>query len=220
MGLFDKLALEDSAGTNKEIEIVIYAEIGDFEGLRRADFTEEHEQLETSFIKGQRCRCRKVTTDHKVEHFITFKIPTEGTEGAESYKEVTSFIDADFFEQFKAVAERSLKKIRYTFNSEKVELSVDNENERKTITIPNVQYEVDVYTGKDGGIINWCKIDIEVDSVLDYLNEKFPDIDGLKLNLKVSHLPFKPTNSILSTTTNEDQQNFIHELWEKFNLTP
>lgn len=200
-----------------ETEIVVYAKVGDFDGLEKTSTKQHHEQLETKFSNGQRCRMRRVNDK---ECLFTIKIPVSDEEGIEAHEEVTTQVDQDFYEGFRQIAEHRLLKTRYTFFSETIRLTYGEGEDKQVIEIPDVKYEVDVYFNQQGEVCEWCKIDIEVDVILNYLNEHHPDLEQIKLNVKLSHLPFEPQEAILSTSMTEEQKDFVDQLWkEQFRLT-
>lgn len=214
----------EQAENNKEkleTEVVVYCKIGDMEALNQCSRKEHHYQIESSFKNGTRCRVRKVSNEGKDEYFFTMKVKTKDEENPsiEANREFTIEIDKDFFEGFKAAAERALDKVRYIFNSKEVTLSFDDNGQTKEVVIPNIEYEVDVYQKEDGTTSEWCKIDIEVDNILNYIHRQHPELKDINLTVKVSHLPFKPSNSILSVTATEEQKKKIDKLWEEFTQT-
>lgn len=221
------LALEADVNESKstlETEIVVYARIGDFDGLQKATRVELHEQMETSFKNDVRCRVRSTSVkseDDAIQYTFTFKIPTATEDGFEANEEVTTTIDNDFFEGFRRVAEHRLVKTRYEFGSDKIELIYGQEDDKHIIEIPDIKYEIDVYTNPQGEVCEWCKIDIEVDNIINYLAQHHPELENIKLNVKISHLPFEPLEAILSSSMNEEQKAFVDTLWkEQFRLTP
>lgn len=213
--LFD-FAFEDIESTQKaETEVEIYAEVTQPEGLKECTRKELQYQLEAQFTNGMNCRVRHTVTDRNESKYVfTFKVKTKNPDGLEANREYNVDVDTDFFEGFKAVANRSLKKIRYVFHSENVEMTLVEHDEKKIITIPNIEYEVDVYEKKDGSSSRYCKIDIEVDNIIKFLKADYPQIDKFKLNIKISHLPFGPKNAILKFSATEEQHAFIDNLWK------
>jgi hypothetical protein len=199
-----------------ETEVVVYAKIGEFEGLKLADSKEDHIQLEGKFGNGVNCRVRKVTREEGVKFFFTYKLNHKTVGSAiDSIQEYTVEVDESFFEGFRFVATRELKKTRYNFKSSKVTLTTD---QSKTIDHSNVNYEVDVYTKADGELSDWCKIDVEVDIILDTIEEEHPDSKDIKFTVKVKHLPFKPYESILAMNANDEQKLKLDDIWKEFVL--
>lgn len=213
------IANEDmKASKQVETEIVIYSKVGEPARLQECKSKEDHVQLETTFENGTRCRVRKVIKDGKDEFFFTFKVPTKvdnGT-GIDANNEFTVEVGEDFFNGFQAVASRKLVKTRYNFSSENVTLKVNSGSEEKAIVIPNIDYEVDIYTKTDGSVSEWCKIDVEVDNIIDYIHNNHREIGDVNLNIKVSHLPFAPSGSILSFNASDEQRISIGKIWEEF----
>lgn len=199
---------------SKETEIAIYARIGDMSGLEECDARELQHQLETKFKNGTKCRVRMTQQGEKKEYCMTMKTAAEScpTTQALAQMEHNTPVNEEFFNGFKVAAERMLIKTRYIFDSKSVTLLFGD----KQIVIPDVRYEVDVYTKEDGTVADWCKIDVEVDSILDYLEECYPEIKGFKLTIKINHLPFKPMERILASTTDIDEKAELSRIWEMF----
>lgn len=202
----------------KETEVVVYAKVGEPARLEECASYEDHVQLETKFQNGTRCRVRKTTKDTKDAYHFTFKIPTvsDDKSGMESNQEVTVEVDEDFFKAFLQVAERKLVKRRYNFTSENVTLTVQDQGQDRDIVIPNIQYEVDIYTKEDGQVSEWCKIDVEVDNIITYIESNHKEIGDIKLMVKVSQLPFAPSSTILAMNATDEQRIKIDEIWKEF----
>ncbi len=216
MKLLERLSLEDNQSKEeKETEIAIYCKIGDFDALEQCNRKEQQVQLEGQFSNGVKCRVRSVKEESKdIQYFFTYKLKDEDGTNVDSCSEHTVQVDLDFFNGFKKIAERMLVKTRYVFFSKDVAMTIRKSDDDEVITIPNVEYEVDVYEMENGEICEWCKIDVEVDGILNHLSAKHPDVNGIKLNIKVKHLPFKPTEAILGTSVAD--KDTITSIWEKF----
>jgi len=198
-----------------ETEVAIYSRVSNPEGLKECIRSEKQHQLEGQFSNGVKCRVRKVIVGDDQKCFFTYKL--RGEEGnIDSCREFTVPVDEEFFEGFKKVAERNLVKTRYVFTSEKVTMKFYENGTESEVTIPNVSYEVDVYERADGSVCEWCKIDVEIDVILNYLKKEHPHLDGMQLNIKVSHLPFQPQDMILPQTATPEQQAKIDEIWKEF----
>lgn len=229
MKLFKRLGLEseqdDSNPSNvsKENEVVFYAKIGNPEGLNEADSQEEHEQLSATFSNGSRCRVRKTTdSEGSITYVYTFKVDTSDgdQDDINSNDEYNVEVDAQFFEGFRNVSENILTKRRYNFNSSSVKLTVGEGEDKRTLDIADVKYEVDVFIDDEGQLTDHCKIDLEVDTILDYLNANEPDIKDVKLNVSISHLPFEPSDVIIDVSASEEDRATINALWEKWAKDP
>lgn len=204
-----------------ETEIVVYAKINNFDGLQKATQILQHEQMESSFKNGVRCRVRKEVKDNESTYEFTYKIKTSEAEGYEANREYTATVDKDFFEGFKEVAEHRLVKTRYEFESDTIQLLYGEGEDKTIIEVPNIKYEVDVYTDQAGEVCEWCKIDIEIDPLLDYLNQHHSDLENIKLNVKITHLSFEPSDAILTTAMTDEQKSFVDSLWhDHYHLKP
>lgn len=217
---FNMIALEgDTSGktAKAETEIWVFARIGDPARLAEGQDREDHDQLEARFETGIPARVRKVTKGANVKYLFTMKTPikVDGVSNIDANNEDTVEVNESFFHAYRLAANRRLVKTRYTFNSTNVTLTYKDGSEDRSIVIPNVKYEVDVYIKENGKIADWCKIDVEVDTILEYINNNHKELKDLKLNIKVSHLPFAPNSAILGTDATDEQRLRIDEIWKE-----
>ncbi len=218
----ERMALEADGSVSKETEVAVYAKITDMSGLEKATSHEEHVQLESKFQNGTKCRIRKITKeDGSVQFIETMKIRVESDGPVPTDMEHSVEVNEAFFDAFRHAANKMLKKTRYNFSSQNVTMTVgDGENAQK-IELPNVTYEVDVYTNPQGGIAEWCKIDVELDAIIASVQQNHPEIPESTLKISVSHLPFKPVEPILNDTEEPEKKAFLGQLWDtQFNLDP
>ena len=203
MKLFAALENQDVANevslTTKasENEITVYADIGDAEGFKQALNKTRQTDYVAKFDKdGCKARVRVVETEDSKRLEYTIKIKNPGDEGAVASS--TSMVYS-VLEGFKGIAEDPIVKDRYVFETKEVTISI-GEDEAKTIQVEGIIYEVDVFEKNT----SQCKIDIEVDKVLEAVKDVSPDA---KVNIlaKVSHLPFKPTGIFSSFSGGEDK---------------
>jgi len=216
------LAVEETKEVNettavKERELVIYAKVGNEDGLKEADVIEKHVQLDARFVTGHRCRVRRITKPEETKYVYTFKIKDENEE-INSSVEYNVDVDKDFFEGFSKVADCKYNKTRYIFSSKTIKVYIGTGEDKEILEIPNIQYEVDVFESDEGNKYKWIKIDIEVDVILDYIETNLPDIKDIKLNISISHLPFKPTDMILDFNESHEDEEFIESLWDKWKI--
>lgn len=196
-----------------ETEVAFYCLIGNPEGLKEATHIEKHHQLECRFETGSSSRVRK-TTDEKGERYVfTIKIKTEGGENSPVI-ERNKTVDKDFFDDYRLVAKRELDKTRYIFDSKNVTMLFTTDGEEHEVTIPNIQYEVDVYKKEDGTDSQYCKIDIEVDNIVNFINTNHPQIKNFNLRVKLSHLPFEPKDPIRSEDPSKKDK--MDKIWKEF----
>jgi hypothetical protein len=206
---------------NTEREITIYARVGDPDGLNQADAVEQHEQWEVRLpVIGEngakrRQRVRETISDGVSRFDETIKIDIDGETAVQSTIEVSTPIEAAYFEAWKQhFGERGVLKTRYTFHAKKVSVSVEG----KEIEIPNIKYEVDIFRTETGERSRWCKIDVEIDSLLDFLDRKGISFDDVEMVVKVTHLPFKPEQCFLHSTGNEQHDQSVKKFWDAFQL--
>ena len=206
---------------NMEREITIYARVGDPDGLNQADAVEQHEQWEVRLpVIGEnsakrRQRVRETISDGVSRFDETIKIDIDGETAVQSTIEVSTPIEADYFEAWKQhFGERGVLKTRYTFHAKKVSVTMEG----KEIEIPNIKYEVDIFRTETGERSRWCKIDVEIDSLLDFLDRKGISFDDVEMVVKVTHLPFKPEQCFLHSVGNEQHDQSVKKFWDAFQL--
>ena len=197
-----------------EQEIVIYAEIGDMEGLAQAATIEQHEQAEIKTDHG-RIRVRKTTQNGRLPTFdITSKKPVKN--GAmQTNIERTRKTNEETFNMFIDICPSFMVKTRYTFKAER--LRIKRENLAAVIETKDLAFEVDVFTKADGSISKWCKIDIETQKIAEILKANNIGVQEVKLVASISGLPFKPTNIAIDSEISEDPdlKEFVKLLYAK-----
>lgn len=215
--------MSDVSKTNvsKENEIVIYAKIGNAEGLKFATEKEEHTQLEATLNSGNRCRVRKVLKNDSIKYFYTLKVKQEGKESnISSSTEYNTEVDEDFCKGFNQVADKVIYKNRYIF-LKNIKITIDD----KIIEIENVKHEVDLFKRfdsytKQNITSDWCKIDIEIDAINKYIEDNYPDREDVKFTISITDLPFEPMTPIMSSTATEEQKDKLNQLWkEEFSIS-
>ena len=217
--------VSEEASVEKEIELVIYAKIGNIDGLQQASEKIHQREIIGNMIvpgldKPQRWRIRE-TNDHSYE--FTIKKRVENSQGLSEFNEENVTVNRDLWNTMRHCASKAHDKYRYVFIAENVTLSYrhkDFEDAREAV-IPKLKYEVDVYLPPNSSEPKWCKIDIELQDALAYLEKNFPEINKAKVNISVSHLPFKPVNVILSSDPDPQKQQILGQVWDfQFNLKP
>lgn len=208
-------SLSEGTGIKREDEIVIYARINNFEGLKKANSKESHEQWQVSAPFGK-IRVRK-TTMGDLEGSYTQAIKTRDNQvGIAGGTEQEFPVDANVFEAFKAISDNGMIKERFVFNATSI-TALDSTGKDR-IDTSGMKYEVDVYPDGNGGYHPWCKIDVEVNDLL----KSVADVKGtdakIKLTLDVSILPIKATEMILGSTQDAEQKAKITQLYDTFFL--
>lgn len=205
------LAIEEANSSKAaETELTIYAKIGNIEGLKSANASEKQVQVEAQLGKSNRCRVRETTKDGKVTYVYTFKLKSDGDSAINSCQEFNQTVDHVFFLGFMKAADTVQLKTRFEFISKNVTLVIGD----KTVTVPEIVYEVDVFTNKDGELVEWCKIDVEVDGLLEYLAKHHPEIKDVKLNVKVSNLPLELSGAFIDSQKTPEQEKLLNHLWD------
>lgn len=217
---FRSFSLEDSSDKvvskpEEETEVEIFAKINNFDGLMKAKSSEQQVQVEARLGENNHCRVRK-TIKNDVETFVyTFKIKKQDhSDQVAARRENNANVDEQFFEDFYSIADKCQTKTRYFFEAETISLSYRENDHDIEIQVPGVVYEVDVFTRPDGKVSEYCKIDIEVDKVLLFIEHNYPQIKDINMNFKISSLPFQPSNGIINDGNCETTRSFVAHLYE------
>lgn len=200
----------------EENEIAIFAKIGNLDGLKDAISVEKQIQVTAKLgLEDNFCRVRRSVLNNEVKYVYTFKIKNRSQlDSVTSKRENNVNVNEDFFNDFKLVADKLQDKVRYVFHSDKITLSYRENEEDKVINVPDLKYEVDVFMKADGALSEWCKIDIEVDQLMQFVDHNYPELKNVKLNIKVSHLPFEPTETFLKVDSDAAIMSRINDLYE------
>lgn len=213
-----QISTEEEGGKQVEQEVVIYAKIGNVEGLKQATKIEHHKQAQIKTSVGSiRVRYTKpqdfVQADGKEGFYDqTTKVPMAG-EGVKKMEEHPLPISEELFNQFLDVAPTYMDKTRYSFKAEKVTIGTAESSD--TLDIGDLWFEVDVFKKADGTESEWCKIDVEIQGVAEKL--KGTPFENQKLNFKVSigKLPFAPSSFVLEGGTEDPKKKaLITQLYE------
>lgn len=199
-----------------ETEFEIYAKITAPEGLKAALKIEKQLQAQVRFNDNLRERVRKTEYSGEVDYALTIKSRIDGQTTA-CWDEETVVIGKKYFDLWLAGCEEYFVKDRYIFKSTNVVLDISEEGKAlDPITLPEVLYEVDVFLNPEGESCVWCKIDIEIDRIQDFIKQNYPDIEVGKVDIKVSHLPFKPVEAFVKGEHNTGKQKeLIDTLWRE-----
>ena len=202
----------------KEIELCYYAEIGDRDGLESAVDQEAHEQWEHRVMVGEeyrgKARVRMTKRKDGIVYEETLKIPSQSNQTLSNDEETVPISEA-YFQGWKLLfGDVGTIKMRYVFLSKEVTLTLGEGGEE--ITLPEVKFEVDVLHGPDGKKSRWCKIDIEIDHLLEILEERNLDPKQVNLTVALSNLPFKPQNPISAVTQDPEERAGIEAFWKRF----
>ena len=215
MKLFTSLESQDAVNItpittkSSENEITVYADIGDLSGLDQALSKTTQTDYVAKFEKdGCKARVRIIETEDskRIEYTIKIKNPDQGNGAVASCTEYTVEVDELFLEGFKVIAEEPITKDRYVFETKEATVSI-GEDETKTMSVEGIIYEIDILANNP----NQCKIDIEVDKVIEAVTDIGNADTKINILAKVSHLPFKPTN--VFSVFNGDQEK-VDKFWE------
>ena len=211
---FKTLAMESV--TEREDEVVIYVKINDFEGLKKAQSKESHEQWQVRAPFGT-IRVRKTSTgDLEPQYSMAIKT-RDNNANIQGGTETPVNITQDVFEAFKQIADNGMIKDRYCFAPTKT--TIKDDSGKKNIADSELIYEVDVYPDGNGGYHPYAKIDVEINGLLDKAKEANPNVTTANLTISVSDLPFKPSEPIVGNTDNPEEKVKITRLYDQYFLT-
>lgn len=197
-----------------ENELVIYAKIGNREGLSQAVGVFHQEQAQIRAPRG-RIRVRMERPDDgEWSYVMTTKKGFKKVNGVQECDEENKDIDAGAYAMFRSVCDCFQRKTRYIFNIENISISAPNFT--GTLTVPNMKYEVDVFFKADGTQSEWCKIDVEVDALHKALADAGISIGALKTDLvvKLSQLPFQPKDAFMEDPNNPKTKELISAIFD------
>ena len=208
----------------QETELTFYGKIGNWSGFEQALSMEVQQQHSFFFNqddekKKSQMRVRSTVKDGVAVYEQTIKLPVFNSDTQTfGNQEFSVEITEEFFHAWiKATQVYGIHKLRYIFLSKNVELDIGN---GEVITLPEIKYEVDVFLNKNGDKSKWCKIDIEMDHILDYLKEQHKDISKFDVKVKISSLPIQLENVFSAKTDNEEEKKAIAHFWNTFQIVP
>lgn len=197
---------------NNENEITVMAKVGDFNGFAKAEESVNIHEL-TRFIEGRgKYRTRRYTGGDGVTYGAGIKGIGEGNTVKTTVDEECP-CSAAYFEASRILADQLTIRDRFIFNGSTASLTVDG----KDVMIPPIDYQVDLFHRFDGREAEWVKIDIEINS----LKEAVKALTGVEdpeteIAIKVSHLPFLPTEAFIVADDNTpEQKEILKKLWEE-----
>ncbi len=224
------LALEEATGSNmeKETELTLYGFVDDIEDLfRHADASKEIEQCHAKLGKYQRCRCRHTKTADTETYVYTVKVPIKKSNQLSIKKEYNFEVDQSYFNFFQGIANTLERKTRFDFIVKdvpfKLELA-DNPSQTLDITVPSLLFEIDAFKlpwvkNENGDkTINelyshWCKIDVELDEAMKYIEKNYPDATRPIWTVKLSMLPLTIKKAFIEKEASEEQKKLLDGLW-------
>jgi hypothetical protein len=203
---------EPGVGAKREDEIVIYAKVNDFTGLKKASSKESHEQWEVKAPFGK-TRIRKTTVGDLEPTYKQAIKRRDDFVGIMGGTELEIPSDQSAFEAFKAISDSGMIKDRYIFTPTKI--AAGGSDGQNLLSDVDLKYEVDVYPDGHGGYHQWCKIDIEVNDLLDKIAAVQGPGKKVKLKFAISGLPFKPTEMILGSSEKLEDKEKIDLLYKE-----
>lgn len=199
--------------TTGEREWTIFCRIGNPSALAALPDFEDHQQYEAQIGTGGRCRVRKTTKAGRDRYTHTLKVRVDDPDGLTHHQESTVDVDEDYFNGFAAIATTQWRKRRYRYQCHDVKLTLATQPQPVILELPSLCYEIDVFAKPGGSIAEWCKIDVEMDQVLNYLATNYSQL-SYEVKLKISHLPIEPQQAFLKEKATPEQLAWLEHLFQ------
>lgn len=210
--------------SDKEIELSYLVEILDSTGLNQANSSEHQLQfeyklppLENGDRRGK-VRIRKTTTTDGKDLFEeTIKLPIDPSSTMGDF-EKTVEIDESYFKAWSKLYKVSgQSKQRYDFVLTDIELNINDQ----MVKIPKFKFEVDIFYNTEGKRSKFAKVDIEVQSILDYLKENHTEIKAAQFKIDFnSALPIKIGEVISFGNDDPEERAKIKAFFDHWSVPP
>lgn len=201
-----------------EIELCYFCEITNRDGLDQAASIEHHEQWEFRAPQAEggrkmgRERIRKTTKNDQTKYDLTTKAPQSSENSIGDHEETIDITDKFFDNWKRAFGVTGQYKTRYTFVSNQVKITYDGYEHIH----PEIVFEVDIFTNKDGKRSIFAKVDVEIQDLLQIIKQKFPDVDAAKFVIDFSKLPLGIGKIIPAKSDDPAEQALVKEFFEFF----
>lgn len=198
----------------RETEIEIYGKITNRDGLSQAVSKEYQEQAEY-VLPGEgpkrkvRVRKSQMAGSDDVLYQETHKLYHEDGSCEEINTPITEAFFASWLDLYQSPR---VAKTRYVFMAMNVTAEIDGQE----VKMPDLKYEVDVLTSKDGKPSAFCKIDVEIDELLAYMKEHHPGYKVDDLTVMVTQLPLGLTDVFMPDT--DEHKQAVSEFFKAFEI--
>lgn len=204
------------SASEAETELVFYAKLDSLDGLDQAEIIEKHVQFEAMLTTGHRCRVRQTIpirggpVEAEPSYVFTLKSPNPEEQTVKSTIETNISVDRNFYERFALTATRGMCKTRYRFTG-KVPVVSGGDGD---IALPPVTYEVDTFFNKEGEVVPYIKIDVELDAIADVLKGHNLTMDDVKQKFTFGSLPIQMSGVFLGDFATPEQNRLLDHLWQ------
>lgn len=202
---------------NKETELVLYVELEDpnFEIDGRP---ETWLQFEAMFVNGTRIRMRQYDAkagESGLRNIMTIKANAGTTAGVATVDEYNEEISPEFAEGFIRGAETVQHKRRDHLKSNKVFIKLNRGDEEEIHDGPELAIDFDRFIKEDGSYESWAKVDIEIDSLVEWLRTNYglETISGFSVDFE-QLIPTKILRTIDSKTKDPEEKEMLGTLWD------
>lgn len=197
-----------------EKEITIYAKVGNPAGLDQAIEIFDQEQAQNRAPNGRiRVRMERRRGGGDWTYELTTKENFSNGGGMQECEEDNEPINVRMYEMFKRVCDVFQRKVRYVFKVEHVTLNAPGLT--GALEVPELKYEVDRFITASGEMSTWVKIDVEIDALMEAMQKANLDTEKpLDLKLKLSSLPFQPTDFFMEDPSNPKSKQLISAIFD------
>lgn len=200
-----------------ETELVFHAKLASFEELLNAEKIELHVQFENTFITGGRARVRMTRpikggpTEAGDNFVFTIKNKVKLEDGVtDSVVETNTPVDRNFYENFAPGAVRGMVKKRYSFTGQ-----IPKFEGHEGLALPPLVYEVDVFTNAEGKQVEWVKIDVELDTLIDVLKGHNLTLADIRQKFTFDSLGLNMSGVFLAQDQTPEQGRLLDYLWKE-----
>lgn len=180
-----------------ETELVLFSKFNNFKGFSEANQKIKLWQYIAKLGENNTCRVRRDNSTGKFKNTYTFKLTKITSDNSQQRMEYNVPVDDDFLEGFKTLAFKLDDKIRYIFKVKDIPIQFMVNGKIIDKVIDEVIYEIDLFLNSTGAISDWCKIDIELDSIKKKLNGKYDENVEKQILENIKKLPFEPSDIFL-----------------------
>ena len=204
----------------KETELCFWARVTNTSGYGMADAMEIHDQYSYK-IPGKEnpeessgmIRVRATTKGQETEYEETLKSKIKDSSLSFANTELNTKISEDYFKTWIAAFDaEGCHKVRYTYLAKDSLLTYEG----KEYTMPAIPIEVDVFISREGKRSAFVKIDIELDSIHDWLEENHVSVKEYDMTVVLSKLPLGLTDIFSAVTDDPEKKEAIEGFWKTF----
>lgn len=187
---------------SKNKNLIVIAKVGDYRGFERASDVIKIQEF--IFEKeGKIVSARKVVSEDEVLYSMRIH-------RTDAHVEEETPITPGFFNNFVHIADTCTVRNQYVFEGSVATVNIDNQ----MVELPPVSFRVDVFTRPDGRESDYVQIEVDNTAIEDAVNRIAKTVEDLDIEVKVTHLPFKPQDAFIV----DEVENLSEEQLETLEL--